>query len=383
MSYLFFNNKPFPYKPYPKLSIKLSFKLSIAALFFALAIPARLGGMGFVLIGENQYLALNQLLESTPQISHTWNPLTLILELKYEEHWVKLEIGAPYYISGGYQVSLNLPPLVHQGAVYLPRSLVEELFTEFQLPIKYKFEESRVETVKAQPLRRLQTKLDFIVIDPGHGGRDPGAFGSNVQEKKITLEVSQHLFYHLKKAFPETTIYITRFDDTYITLEGRGVIANKKFQSHDFGIFISIHCNSALTSKVHGYEIFYLAQNPSSEEARQVMMRENRLIDNSANIGSLESFLLDSQLLAESKALARQMDTAFRSHLNGSVSSRGVRRADFAVLRHSLMPAVLLELGYITNSAEARMLQTKKYRDKFSAGVEAAIKSFMENRPGL
>ncbi len=372
--------------------IKLSRRV-LTALFLALA-PGLLAGLGIQHIGGRPYVSLDEFLKASDKFKSEWNPLTLKLDITYEEKLVRMEIGAPYYISDGYQYQLQYGPTIQNNVIYLPRELVEELFTEFQLPIQYRFKENKVATIpKAAPtadqkkspdIAPRKAKLDFIVIDPGHGGKDPGAFGvSSIQEKEITLKVSQHLYYHLKKAFPETSVYITRFDDRFITLEGRAEIANRKLEKHGFGIYISIHCNSALTNKVHGYEIFYLAQNPSSEEARQVMLRENALVNGEGEVALLESFLLDSQLIAESKVLARQMDGAFRGELNGTVSSRGVRRADFAVLRHSLMPAILLEMGYISNSAEANMLQSKKFRDKLSAGVEEGIREFMKNRPGI
>lgn len=342
-------------------------------------------GLSIETIDSKPYVRFKDFLNSTKGLRYQWNALRLEAEIIYHNKSVKIQLDAPYYISGSYQYPLDAAPVLYKNEIYLPRALVEELFTEFKLPLKYAFGDKRVDYKETPAIRGpLKVQLDFIVIDPGHGGKDPGAYsGKNLVEKKIVLDVGRYLYDYFKRAFPGTKIYITRYNDTFVTLKGRAKIANYKLQKDKFGIFISLHCNSSIVKRVHGYEIFYLAQNPTNEEARQLMMVENQYVSGEAYVGRLESYLLDSQLISESKVLAREMNKAFMVYLNGMVSSRGVRRADFAVLRGVLMPAILVEMGYISNRREGGVLRSSKFRKQVAKGLEEGVRRFMKNRPGM
>jgi len=333
-------------------------------------------------IGKKKYILYEDFIKVHPRVKGRLDHLQLIVELYFNKKKVRLKIDHPYYISGGNQYPLNYPPVIYRKKVYLPAQIAEDLLSELRVPVKYKYENKKIHVEKIKTTKR-SNKLQFILIDPGHGGRDPGAIGLHQKEKEITLRVAQDVFLYLKKAFPNTKVMITRYKDKYISLEKRVKITNLKYRQKGFGIFISLHCNTTLQKKVHGYEIYHLSQNPDSEQARLVMLKENVTQKKNPHVTSLETILMDSQLMAESKVLARQLNRAFMTHLNQMVSSRGVKRADFAVLRGAMVPAILVEMGYITNKAELQVLKSKKYRQKLSAAIADGIRRFIKYKPEI
>lgn len=347
--------------------------------------PKSVSRMEYDRLENKEYISLTRFKEIAKNSKIDLDPLLLTVNVIHGKKKVRFQVDSKFYAGDGEIYPLDYAPVYHKNDVYMPRQLVEELFTELGLTIRYKFEEKNVAVQEDEKKVNSGGGLDFIVIDPGHGGKDPGAFGvSSVMEKKITLEVSTYVSEFLKQEFPGVKIYMTRNRDNFVSLEKRSDIANEKLKKDNFGIFISFHCNSTLAQSVHGYEIFYLSQNPGSEEDRKVMMRENDLVSTGdPEIGMIESYLLNSQILAESKMLARQLNRTLMTQLSGHVSSRGVRKADFRVLRKSLMPAVLVEMGYISNSGEASVLQTGEYKKKLSGALSAGIKNFIKYRPKM
>jgi N-acetylmuramoyl-L-alanine amidase len=336
-------------------------------------------------IGKIEYISLGNFKNLNKKIEVNWNPLLLTAELHYGKNKIRFQADTRFFVSNSDAYSLKDPPVFYKNDLYLPRELVEEIITELSIPVNFKFEEKNLKVQEDKPVHRAKAGLDFIMIDPGHGGKDPGAFGfSRVMEKDITIKTSLYLYEYLKKQFPGVKIYISRQSDTFVSLEKRSDIANKKLNRNGLGIFISIHCNSTIQRNIHGYEVFYLSQTPGSEEDRRVMMRENDIISApEPEISMIESYLLNSQVLSESKMLARQINRALLTQMDGVVSSRGVRKADFKVLRRSLMPAVLLEIGYISNKNEAEVLQSSKFREKLAVGISEAINNFIKKRPGI
>lgn len=347
--------------------------------------PETLNRITYDRIDSREYISLTQFRKVAKNTKTDWDPLLLTLKIRHGRKIVKMQVDSKFYISNGEQYPLDFAPVFQKNNLYIPRPLVEELFTDLAIPVSFRFDDKSITVREETKSKKALSGLDFIVIDPGHGGKDPGAFSVNsVMEKKIALEVSTYINSYLKKEFPDIKIYMTRYKDEFLTLEKRSDIANEKLGNQRFGIFISFHCNSTLQNNIRGYEIFYLSQNPGSEEDRKVMMRENDLVaSGDPEIGMIESFLLNSQILAESKVLARQLNRTLMTELKGTVVSRGVRKADFRVLRKSLMPAVLVEMGYISNASELKVLQTDSYKKKLAISIANGIRKFIKYTPKM
>ena len=342
---------------------------------------------------HRSYLSLKQFLKSQPSLRFHLEPLELTFQIRSGSQKMSFQIDSNFYIFKGLQKTTPKPPVYFEHQIYLPPELVRELKEKLNL----NEEEASPPSVSGHSKHRGQKKisrkdqyvntsshLDFIIIDPGHGGRDPGAQGHNgALEKHITLLAGKQLAKSLKKAFPGTKIILTRKKDRFISLERRSQVANRYESGGRFGIFLSLHCNATFTPRSRGFEIYYLSRHPSNEEARLLMIRENLSSRDSKNVKKFTSYLLDAQIQKESRVFALELHRAFKNRLSKLVNSRGIRRADFSVIRGVSMPALLIELGYITNAYEAKLLKSKDYLSAMSQAVAKGIRSFLRKRPKL
>lgn len=226
-----------------------------------------------------------------------------------------------------------------------------------------------------RPGRQIRT----IVIDPGHGGRDPGAVGRTLKEKDINLDIALRLSRRLQ-SITRARIILTREKDEELSLASRTHKANELAAD----IFISIHCNAAPESpKASGFETWFLSAARTDWE-RAVMARENSALDftvsdtNPARAQLVSTILRDlaqNQFLRESQALAAAIQSASSTWLRGR--DRGIKQADFAVLRNAYMPAVLIECGFLTNPEEEKLLAAPDYRERIATAVAQAINDFI------
>lgn len=226
-----------------------------------------------------------------------------------------------------------------------------------------------------------QTKT--IVLDAGHGGKDPGAVGyRKIREKDIVLSVNNALSAELKKRGYK--VYRTRYKDSFASLKSRTKYANKK----DADIFLSIHCNAAPKSKARkakGIETYFLSP-ARSERAKRVAALENKFEMKKMDNSSKNMFLMmtnQSKITASHKLsidIHRNMLYNVKQKYN-DVSDHGVREGPFWVLVGAQMPSVLIELGYITHPVEARRLNSKSYQRLLVRGIANGIDEYFRNNP--
>ncbi|MBI3400061.1 MAG: N-acetylmuramoyl-L-alanine amidase [Acidobacteria bacterium] len=222
--------------------------------------------------------------------------------------------------------------------------------------------------------RQLGLGVSRIVIDPGHGGHDPGAQGKGVTEAELVLDVALRLEKLLAKT-PGTEIILTRRTDDFIPLPERTAIANR--ESAD--LFLSIHANASPTPQARGIETYFLnfANNLS---AAAVAARENAA--SGQTMGALPDFLKAIALnnkLDESRDFATQVQHAMIDRLkpaNKTVKDLGVKQAPFVVLIGAAMPSVLAEISFVTNPGEARLLKGNVYRQRIAEALFNAIRKY-------
>ena len=237
--------------------------------------------------------------------------------------------------------------------------------------------------VKLTP--RKQRRIRTIVIDPGHGGKDPGALGRRLKEKDVNLDIAVRLRKRLQQS-SRAEIKLTRERDEYVSLAGRAHQAN----AEQADLFISIHCNAAPDAPAgQGFETYFLSAARTDWE-RAVMSRENAALDfpvpdtNKTRAEAVSSILRDlaqNEFLKESEVLAGNLQATASTWLRGK--DRGVKQADFAVLRTAYMPAVLVECGFLTNPAEEKLLGASDYRERIATALATGIMQFVthvENR---
>ncbi|MCB1199370.1 MAG: N-acetylmuramoyl-L-alanine amidase [Leptospiraceae bacterium] len=342
-------------------------------------------------INGRERIPLSEIQKLHTGLSAKVDELALTAEISYNNRSVMIEADRKFFVMNSRQYTLQKSVLIQNGELWIPVEMIEDIFTLLRLPVNYRVTEKTIETEKAEKVNPFLPKaskndslLDFIVLDAGHGGRDPGAFGvSKVKEKDITLKMTRVVFQHLRKQFPGTRIYVTRSRDVFMSLEQRARIANSRMSREKFGIFISLHCNATLSPRVAGLEVYHLSLTESNRESRELLIRENNIADGRGYIEKLESMLINAQIQAESREFAEQLESALEKKIRGKTKSRGVKKADFAVLRGSLMPAVLVEMGYITHAGEARLLNSADFQKQFASGIENGIRQFLKHRPKI
>lgn len=221
-----------------------------------------------------------------------------------------------------------------------------------------------------------------IVIDAGHGGEDTGAAGvSGALEKEVTLGVARGCARELRKLGFE--VIETRVSDQAVRLERRSATAN----AQGAGLFVSIHANSAPRGTISGVETYYMDLS-SDEAASRLAERENRArsVAGDPSSDAVETMVADLRMGAfakQSRALAaqvhRQLVSGLREFYGGErIRDRGLRTAPFWVLLDSQMPAVLVELGYLTNASEERRMRTHGFQRLAARAIATAIAEFVE-----
>ena len=218
-----------------------------------------------------------------------------------------------------------------------------------------------------------------VVLDPGHGGRDPGAIGpGGLQEKDVVLDVAHRVAPVLSREMGIVTM-LTRDDDRYVALEERTAKAN----AFNADLFVSLHCNASEDSAVRGVQTFVL-DRARDDVARRIAARENGVsVAAASEVGSVLGVVDVEPVVRRSWRLAELMQRASLASLAdryGGVVDGGVRSASFFVLLGAEMPAVLFEASYITNPDEEVRLGTAGYRQKLADGVVNALRAYREGR---
>ena len=223
--------------------------------------------------------------------------------------------------------------------------------------------------------QKKEKKGFTLVIDPGHGGVDPGAIGRRAKEKDINMNVSRTLAEMIKEKFPEVKIIFTREKDVKIPLLRRATIANEA----QADLFISIHSNASKSTKARGCETFTLGSG-SNAEAKAAAMYENEVILLEDNFEqtykgfdprSSESYiifeLIRSHDMEKSIAIAEAVQKGMVNRTQ--LPNRGVSSAGFLVLHKTVMPSILVELGFISNATEEKYIASKAGQRALAQGI--------------
>ncbi|MBN2616266.1 MAG: N-acetylmuramoyl-L-alanine amidase [Bacteroidales bacterium] len=234
-------------------------------------------------------------------------------------------------------------------------------------------------------LAQKGSKISTIVIDAGHGGKDPGASGKHSHEKDITLKVALKLGHYISENLKDVKVIYTRKTDVFIPLYKRAEIAN----DHHADVFISIHCNSNPSTRAYGAESYVIGLYKTKDNL-MVAQKENEAImyeDNAKeryggfDLNSPQSYinlsLFQNLHLKQSLQLAHDIESEFKSYAHRK--ARGVYQAGFLVLWQTTMPSVLVELGFLTNPKEEAYLLSNKGQSQLAYSIYLAFKKFKTN----
>jgi N-acetylmuramoyl-L-alanine amidase len=282
-------------------------------------------------------------------------------------HKINLMVGETLVLVDGLAQHLKHPVEIYQGTVVVPyrfkEQVIDTLFKEFYPGAK-----------TAIPLGGMRR----IIVDAGHGGFDPGAIGrTGLREKAVNLDVAKRLAKLLGEE--GVRVIMTRSSDTFIPLGRRVDIANNS----QGDLFISIHTNANRVKSLSGFEVYYIS--PYADDAGRALWAARNvalgldsacLASNSVNLKAILWDMIYTYNRAESIELARSICRTINRNLNTEIL--GIKGARFEVLRGVRMPAVLVEIGFLSNSREEKMLKNSYYRQKIAESIIEGIKYYAQ-----
>lgn len=341
--------------------------------------------------------------EVKTSINYKWEVDEIVISKNGKK--IRIFLNIPYIIWDEHQKKIDTPPFLENGVIYISQYTFEQLVQIFETEIKKQSEtikqgptkqqqgvkkkekvkernntdikqkESFVE-VKTSILKKetapkvaptatvkLRTQTKILVFDPGHGGKDPGAVGPNgVQEKDIVLDITLRTIKYLKKE--NFRIYLTRKNDTFISLKRRAVFANEKKAD----LFISIHCNASKNKGAHGVRTYIYNRIASSREAAEAAKFENK------NVGTFKLLLNDLRKSAF-EYLSIEAAGSIQHCLVKSLRLKWspTERAPFYVLANTNMPSALVEVAFISNPYEEKKLNDSNFREKIAKGIAEGV----------
>ncbi|GHV88209.1 N-acetylmuramoyl-L-alanine amidase [Spirochaetia bacterium] len=260
----------------------------------------------------------------------------------------------------------SLPsPYLEDGALRFPETFVAALKRAFDNSIEDD---------------QTRLRIAAIIVDPGHGGKDTGALRThtvngrtlNVVEKEVNLNAAKMLYARLQAAYPDKRILLTRNSDTFPSLEDRGVLANSvPLKDNEAIVYISIHANSSFDKKSRGYEVYYLSPN-----LRRNVIDRDRYSDNIEIVPILND-MMEEEYTTESTMIAQSIEKRIGEAMGGSLPSRGVKAENFAVVRNARMPAVLVELAFVSNEKDALILTDDALLRKLTDAIYKGITDYV------
>lgn len=226
-----------------------------------------------------------------------------------------------------------------------------------------------------------QQEIAVIILDAGHGGQDPGAVspfkvnGDHLLEKEVALDIVLKVYYNLKKSYPDKKILLTRTGDTYPSLEDRTSLANSvELGENEAIVFVSVHANASVRQKASGFEVWYLPP----EMKRDLVTEKMRKSLPDQGVVHILNRLLDEETTVESIKLAGSILDGMADKIKGRSLNRGLKEEAWYVVRNAKMPSVLIEVGFVSNKAEATLLDTDHYKNDLANGIYNGIHRFVQ-----
>ena len=337
--------------------------------------------------------------------SFHWFPVQKTFLLAGEGDTLKFAIGLPYVSSHGNSVELKHAPEIADGHILLDSADVASLYKTDQAQTvpavpassssaaKVSSSSAKAAAVPATPIPATTAakpknetagtrEVKTIVIDPGHGGKDTGAQGKNSNEKDIVLAVGKLPKKELEKE--GFNVKMTRDKDVFIELGERANLANQ----WDGDLFISLHCNAIDATperkkQIKGYHV-YVLRAPESEEDKAIARRENKVAtlygekNAKEELTPIEWFKLEARLEKYKQNSYMFTEEMLKAFDGGKIKRQGggVGGAGFMVLVGALMPAVLFEIGFISNPEEEAYMTTTKAQEDIAARVAKAVSTY-------
>ncbi len=284
-------------------------------------------------------------------------------------HRINIQAGGKTIFVDGSSKQLNEPVDIYRGALVVPAQFRQLLEALFSAPVAR-------EAVSFYNIKK-------VILDPGHGGKDPGALGRNgMHEKDIVLDIAVRLSRILREYGVQTVL--TRSTDKFIPLEKRSALT----ENSQADIFISIHANANKSRSLSGFEVYCISPKVSDYK-RALSSAQNSSLDLSkvslaSSSLSLKAILWD-MIYTYNRGESIQLSTDICQAIGDSLDTRiiGVKNANYCVLRGACVPAILVEVGFISNSKEEQLLNSPGYRQKLAEGIKSGIQNYAKESSGL
>ena len=346
-------------------SVKLLIILGIFLTHFSLLTPCSL----FSLTLDETITSLSSI-SPNEAAQFRWDPLFRSGSFNFGDHYGAFNVAARegetgYLVVNNRELFNVALPYNENGRLVFPDAFVATLKDTF---------------IRLHENDMSRFRVAVIIIDPGHGGRDPGAVGSvnnsgkitQIFEKDIALKVGIALKNQLIERYPDKRILITRDSDIFRSLDYRSDMANAvTVKDNESIIFISIHTNAALNTNARGYEVWHITsgqQRPLLDTTRH---------NYSSDINAILDIMLNQEFTSESILLADSILKGFSDTFGTSLPSRGRKANDWFVVKNSRMPAVLVELGFVSNRQDALLMTSEEGLQKLTRSLYNGITNFI------
>ncbi|MBL8012308.1 MAG: N-acetylmuramoyl-L-alanine amidase [Candidatus Omnitrophica bacterium] len=296
-----------------------------------------------------------------------WDSLSHVLTFSNKEVSIKVMAGSRLVLAGDRRIILSYPVERKSNTIVVPPDFIRKVFGP---------EEAQKSAQGEFPLL-TSGRFKTVMIDAGHGGHDSGAFGQKgAVEKDIVLDVAQKLKANLEKT--GFNVLMTRQTDEFISLQKRTELASQK----NVDLFLSIHANSVKSRnrKIKGLEIYYARKLEPDTDITQRKNNESQLFRNFEIEGDrsvperILSDMMYTNKMQDSSVLAEKIIQKAAKDI--STLNRGNRSCGFYVVKNTLVPAILFEIGYLTNENEAKLLKTPEYRQKIADTIAQSLKEY-------
>jgi N-acetylmuramoyl-L-alanine amidase len=336
-------------------------------------------------IENNTFFSINDFLASTdskPYISEKTEKIVFYIDNKK----IKLTNGITFLLIDENIYQLSSKVIRQNNEYFVPTDSFLNIINSSVKSSSIMFNESKI-LISVKPnennkpaknivAEKNKWRFSTIIIDPGHGGKDPGAVGyRGTLEKDIALDVAKRLEKKITKNMKIKTV-LTRDEDIFLKLGERTKIANENNGS----LFISIHANAATDRRASGFETFLIGPN-KNEAAVRVAARENAVLELEGFSGKqltnedlIKATIAQSAFASKSEQFAALVQEEIGKRVQGK--NRGVKQAGFYVLMGASMPNVLVELGFISNLAEEKKLRSSQYREVLATAIFRAVEKY-------
>lgn len=295
-----------------------------------------------------------------------YDPFLEMGRLRHAGKSVRFAVGSDEMITDDGRKLTVSPPEHRDGTVYFDENTISSLRSVW----------------RPKATDREEPYVAAIFIDPGHGGRDPGTIGRHqvdgetriLQEKDIVLTTALMVRDLLSNNYEDRNIVLSREDDRYLSLEERTEMANEiPLGENEYIVYLSIHANASLNTRATGFEAWFLPP-----EERRTLIRPEDLDEDRRSIHAVLNSMREEEVSVHSAMLGNAILEELDVAVGDRSPNRGLKQESWAVVRNALMPSILVELGFVTNAAEAQMLDSQDYLHRLARGIYNGITDFIE-----